>query len=76
MAFRILAQVSPTIFVPTHIATPDAVKALAPGWPPQLTEKMELVLGPALLGQGKRAVLMAGDLPMARQAGVPASPDL
>ncbi len=75
-AFKILAQVAPTVFIPTHIATPDAVKALAPGWPPQLTEKMELVLGPALLARGKRAVLMAGDLPLARQAGVPASPDL
>lgn len=73
---KILAQVAPTVFVPTHVATPAAIQALAPGWPPQLTEKMELVLGPALLARGKRAVLMAGDLPLARQAAVPASPDL
>lgn len=75
-AFKILAQVAPTVFVPTHVASAAAVKLLAPAYPPQRTERLELVLGPALLAPGKRALFMAGDLPLARAAGVPASPDL
>lgn len=75
--FMILAQVAPTIFIPTHVVSTAAVKLLGPGHPPVLTEKTELVLGPALLGKGKRTVFLGGaNLALARQAGVPAAADL
>lgn len=73
--FKILAQVSPTLLLPTHIVGTAAVKLLAEGRAVEKTEKPELALTPALLAKGKRAIFMGGNLPLAKQAGVPASQD-
>ena len=75
--FKIVEQVSPTLLVPTHIVGAAAVKLLAEGGRAvEQTEKSVLALTPAVLAKGKRAVFMGGNLPLAKQAGVPASEDL
>jgi L-ascorbate metabolism protein UlaG (beta-lactamase superfamily) len=74
--FKIAAQVSPTLLVPTHIVGTAAVKLLGEDRALEQTTKTELVLTPALLAKGKRAIFMGGNLPLASQAGVPPSPDL
>lgn len=74
--FKVLAQVSPTLLVPTHIVGAAAVKLLAEDRAVVQTEKGQLALTPAVLGKGKRAVFMGGNLPLAKQAGVPPAPDL
>jgi hypothetical protein len=75
--FKILAQVSPTLLVPTHIVGLEAVKLLGEGGRAvEQTEKSTLALTPAVLARGKRAVFMGGNLPLAKQAGVPPSQDL
>jgi hypothetical protein len=74
--FKVLAQVHPTLFVPTHIVSTTAVKLLQESYAPEQTPKAELALTPALLAGGKRAVFMGGNLPLATGAGVPASKDL
>jgi len=74
--FQILDQVAPTLVVPTHIVGTTAVELLAQGRAVERTEKTELALTPAVLARGKRAVFMGGNLPLAKRAGVPQSPDL
>lgn len=74
--FKVVDQVSPALLVPTHIVGAAAVKLLAEGGRAvEQTEKSVLALTPAVLAK-KRAVFMGGNLPLAKQAGVPVSEDL
>lgn len=76
-AFKLVAQVGPTILVPTHIASAPAVKLLeAGGYALDVAQKDELALGPALLGGKRRAVFMGVNRGMAAKAGVKASGQL
>lgn len=70
-AFKLVAQVAPTILVPTHIASAPAVKLLETGgYALEVAEKDELPLTPALLGGKKRAVFMGVNRAVAAKAGV------
>lgn len=74
--YKVLAQLAPVIFVPTHVSSVEAIELLKATHPPEAARKNELVLGKELLARGRRAVFMGGNLPLAAKAGVPASPDL
>jgi hypothetical protein len=74
-AFLLVAQVKPTLVIPTHIVSAVAVKLLAETHPAESAPKNELVLTPELLAHGKRSVYMGGNLELAAQAGVPPGKD-
>lgn len=73
--FLLVAQVKPTIVIPTHIVSPVAVKLLADTHPAAAAPKNELTLTPELLAAGKRSLYMGGNLELAAQAGVQPAKD-
>jgi len=70
-AFKFLATVAPTVVIPTHIITPEAIKLLAAAYPAEIAATDELEVTPALLAAGKRAVFMGGNRARAEKAGIP-----
>lgn len=74
--YKVLGQLAPAVFVPTHLASVEAIEILKAMYQPEAAKKNELVLSKELFARGKRAVFMGGNLALAAKAGVPASPDL
>ncbi len=75
-AYGLVAQVAPTIVIPTHITTAPAVKLLDATHPAEIATRDALVLTPNLLGGKKRAVFLGVNRDLASKAGVGTSPDL
>lgn len=75
-AFLVVAQVKPTLVIPTHIVSAAAVKLLAETHPAASVPRNELALTPELLAGGKRSLYMGGNAELAAQAGVPPAKDL
>ncbi len=75
-AYKFLAHVAPTVVIPTHIVTPEAIKLLAAAYPAEVATRDELALTPGLLGKGKRAVFIGANRKRALEAGIRQSPDL
>lgn len=69
-AYKFLAQVAPTVVIPTHIITPEAIKLLAAAYPAEIAARDELALTPVLLAGGKRAVFMGANRGRAEKAGI------
>ena len=74
--YKVLAQVAPTVVVPTHIASVPAVQLLDKAYPAEIAGRDVLTVTPALLGKGKRAVFMGANGELAAKAGIRKSAEL
>jgi L-ascorbate metabolism protein UlaG (beta-lactamase superfamily) len=74
-AYKLLAELAPTVVVPTHVISVPAVKLLEAryGWRLDVAQRDEIALTPALLSGGRRAVFMGVNGELAAKAGVTAS---
>ncbi len=75
-ALNLLAQVAPTIVIPTHVFTTDGLKLLDGTHPAEIAGADELAVTPALLAHGKRAIIMGANRALAAAAGIRKSPGL
>lgn len=74
-AYKFLAQVAPTIVIPTHMVTPDAARLLAAAYPAEVAARDELAVTKALLAK-KRAVFIGPNRELAWKAGIRRSDEL
>jgi hypothetical protein len=74
--FKLVAQVRPTLVVPTHLSSSAAAGLLARVHPAEAARKTELTLSPEVLARGPRVVFTAANADLARQAGIAPSTEL
>lgn len=71
--FKFIAQVNPTIIIPTHISSTKAVKLLNESWPVEVASRTKIVIDAAVLAKGKRAIFIGRNTALALKAGMATS---
>lgn len=71
--YKLMAQVNPTIIIPTHIASNPAIKLINQTWPVEAAKNTSFMLNKELLDKGKRAIFIGTNATMATNAGMPVS---